>query len=178
MVAVLNQTDYTEGNIDSDGVMFEKYMYGVQLGLYGQYINLLAGEDYTQIDFTGGLDITDSFFLGVNATSTDLGGDAGFSGIALYPQVALSESFSVGLRGEIFSETDGGVGALYSGSLDGSTEDADNTSITITGSYTSGNFILKPEFRIDTASANIYSKNATDFSDNLASFVVAAIYSF
>ena len=178
MVAVLNQTDYTEGNIDSDGVMFEKYMYGVQLGLYGQYINLLAGEDYTQIDFTGGLDITDSFFLGVNATSTDLGGDAGFSGIALYPQVALSESFSVGLRGEIFSETDGGVGALYSGSLDGSTEDADNTSITITGSYTSENFILKPEFRIDTASANIYSKNATDFSDNLASFVVAAIYSF
>jgi hypothetical protein len=182
MVAVLNQTDYTEGNFnsdpESDGTMFDKYMYGVQLGIYGQYINLLAGEDYTQIDFTGGLDITESLFLGVNATSTDLGGDAGFSGIALYPQVALSEKFSIGLRGEIFSETDGGVGALYTGSLDGSSEDADNTSITITGSYTNGNFMLKPEFRIDTASANIYSKNASDFSDNLASFVLAAIYSF
>tara|TARA_B100000767_G_scaffold275785_1_gene315586 strand:- start:5092 stop:6147 length:1056 start_codon:yes stop_codon:yes gene_type:complete len=182
MVAVLNQTDYTEGNFNSDpnsdGAIFNKYLYGVKLGIYGQYINLLAGEDYTQLDFTGGLDLSDSFFLGVNATSTDLGGDIGFSGIALYPQVALSESFSIGLRGEIFSETNGGVGALYTGNLDGRIEDADNTSVTITGSYTNGNFVLKPEFRIDTASANIYSKNATDFSDNLASFVVAAIYSF
>ena len=179
MLAVLNQTDYTEGNFGGeDGAMFDSYMYGVQLGLYGQYINLLAGDNYTQIDFTGGVNLTDSFFLGVNATSTDLEGDAGFSGIALYPQLALSESFSVGLRGEIFNETDGGAAALYSGELATSSEDADNTSFTITGSYTNGNFILKPEFRIDTASANIYSKNATDFSDNLASFVVAAIYSF
>jgi hypothetical protein len=179
MLAVLNQTDYTEGNFGGeDGAMFDSYMYGVQLGLYGQYINLLAGDDYTQIDFTGGVNLTDSFFLGVNATSTDLAGDVGFSGIALYPQLALSESFSVGLRGEIFNETDGGAAALYSGELATSSEDADNTSFTITGSYTNGNFILKPEFRIDTASANIYSKNATDFSDNLASFVVAAIYSF
>ena len=179
MLAVLNQTDYTEGNFGGeDGAMFDSYMYGVQLGLYGQYINLLAGDDYTQIDFTGGVNLTDSFFLGVNATSTGLAGDVGFSGIALYPQLALSESFSVGLRGEIFNETDGGAAALYSGELATSSEDADNNSFTITGSYTSGNFILKPEFRIDTASANIYSKNATDFSDNLASFVVAAIYSF
>ena len=179
MLAVLNQTDYTEGNFGGeDGAMFDSYMYGVQLGLYGQYINLLAGGDYTQIDFTGGVNLTDSFFLGVNATSTDLAGDEGFSGIALYPQLALSESFSVGLRGELFNETDGGAAALYSGELATSSEDADNTSFTITGSYTNGNFILKPEFRIDTASANIYSKNATDFSDNLASFVLAAIYSF
>ncbi|MDO7616233.1 MAG: porin [Flavobacteriaceae bacterium] len=179
MLAVLNQTDYTEGNFGGeDGTMFDSYMYGVQLGLYGQYINLLAGDDYTQIDFTGGVNLTDSFFLGVNATSTDLAGDAGFSGIALYPQLALSESFSIGLRGEVFSENDGGAAALYSGELTTSSEDADNTSFTITGSYTNGNFILKPEFRIDTASANIYSKNATDFSDNLASFVIAAIYSF
>ena len=176
MLGVFNQTDYTEGNfgIDENGVtIFDSYMYGVQLGLYGQYINLLAGEDYTQLDFTGGLDLSDSFFLGVNATTTALAGDAGFSGIALYPQLALSDSFTVGLRGEIFNETDGGVGAISS-----STEDADNTSLTITGSYSSGNLTIKPEFRIDTANAEIYSSNATEMSDNLASFVVAAIYSF
>ena len=176
MLGVFNQTDYTEGNfaIDENGVtIFDSYMYGVQLGLYGQYINLLAGEDYTQLDFTGGLDLSDSFFLGVNATTTALAGDAGFSGIALYPQLALSDSFTVGLRGEIFNETDGGVGAISS-----STEDADNTSLTITGSYSSGNFTIKPEFRIDTANAEIYSSSTTEMSDNLASFVVAAIYSF
>jgi len=179
MLAVLNQTDYTEGNFGGeDGEIFDSYMYGVQLGLYGQYINLLAGDDYTQIDFTGGINLTDNFFLGVNATSTGLAGDTGFSGFALYPQVTLSESFSIGLRGEIFSETGGGAAALYLGKLSESSEDANNTSFTVTGSYTNGNFILKPEFRIDTASANIYSKNTTDYSDNLASFVLAAIYSF
>lgn len=177
MVGVFNQTDYTEGNFDSlsdDETVFDSYMYGAQLGIYGQYINLLAGEDYTQIDFTGGFDLSDSFFLGINATSASVGeGDAGFSGVALYPQLALSDSFSVGLRGEIFNETDGGVGAI---SL--SDTDADNTSITITGSYTSGNFIIKPEFRIDSANEAIYAESATELSDNLASFVLAAIYSF
>ena len=34
MLAVLNQTDYTEGNFGGeDGAMFDSYMYGVQLGL-------------------------------------------------------------------------------------------------------------------------------------------------
>ncbi len=177
MVGVFNQTDYTEGNFyindEGDAVAFDSFMYGVQLGLYGQYINLLAGEDYTQIDFTGGLDLSDSFFLGVNATTTSLAGDAGFSGVALYPQLALSETFTIGLRGEIFNETDGGVGAISAG-----TDDADNTSFTITGSYVSGNLTIKPEFRIDSANAEIYSASATEAADNLSSFVVAAIYSF
>lgn len=165
MLAVMNATDETEADYS------DTTMYGVQLGLYGQYINLLAGDDYTQIDFTGGLDITDSFFLGINATTTELAGDAGFSGIALYPQVALSDSFSLGLRGELFEETAGGVGAL------GAIGDADNTSLTITGSYSSGNFTLKPEFRVDTASDKYYV-DADGATDSLASFVVAAIYSF
>ena len=172
MLGVFNQTDYTEGNFDGDGLPFDSYMFGAQLGLYGQYINLLAGDDYTQIDYTGGFNLSESFFLGINATSTKLAGDVGFSGVALYPQLALSDTFSIGLRGEIFDETSGGVGAL------GVTEDGDNTSLTITGSYSSGNFTLKPEIRIDSASAEIYSKNISDYTDNLASFVLAAIYSF
>ena len=172
MVAVMNATDETEADYSDASTL------GAQLGLYGQYINFLSGDDFTQFDFTGGFNISEKLFLGINATTTELAADTSFSGVALYPQYTLSDSFSLGIRGEIFSETNGGAGALYSGALSGSSEDADNTSFTITGSYTKGNFILKPEFRIDTASANIYSKNATDFSDNLASFVVASIYSF
>ena len=172
MVAVMNATDETEANYSDTST------FGAQLGLYGQYINFLSGDDYTQFDFTGGFNISEKFFLGINATSTELTADANFSGIALYPQYTVSDSFSLGIRGELFSETNGGADALYTGALSGSLEDADNTSLTITGSYTNGDFILKPEFRIDSASANIYSKNATDFSDNLASFVVAAIYAF
>ena len=172
MLAVMNQTDFTEGNFDSEGslggLVFDSYMFGAQLGISGQYLNLLAGDGYTQIDFTGGFDLNDSFFLGINATSADIDGAGKFSGVALYPQLALSETFSLGLRGEIFNDDSGILGG----------GDQDNTSFTITGSFTSGNLTIKPEIRIDSASAEIYSKSLTDYTDNLASFVLAAIYTF
>ena len=165
MLGVFNQTDQTEANYD-------RYTaFGAQLGLFGQYINFLGGEDYAQIDFTGGFDLGDSFFLGINATSASLAGDTGFAGVALYPQITASDSFAIGLRGEFFSETDG-FGALVS---DG---DADNFSLTLTGSITSGNFILKPEFRIDSCSSEIFAISPTETADSMSSFVIAAIYSF
>ena len=165
MLGIFNQTDQTEANYD-------RYTaFGTQLGIYGQYINLLAGKDYFQLDYTGGFDLSDSFFLGINATTATLEGDTGFAGVALYPQITTSDSFAIGLRGEFFSET-GAFGALID---DG---DADNFSLTLTGSYTAGNFTLKPEFRIDSASSEIFAISPTEIADRLASIVVAAIYSF
>jgi len=165
MLAIMNQTDETEANYMGTTT------FGAQLGLFGQYINYLGGEDYNQIDFTGGFDLSDSFFLGINATAASLAGDQGFAGIALYPQVTVSDSFALGLRGEYFSETDG-FGALVD---DG---DADNFSLTITGSFTQGRFIFKPEFRIDSASQEIFDISPTKTADSLSSFLVAAIYAF
>ena len=165
MVGVFNQTDQTEANYD-------RYTaFGAQLGLYGQYINLLAGDEYFQLDYTGWFDLSDSFFLGINATTATLAGDTGFAGVALYPQLTTSDSFAIGLRGEFFSETDG-FGALVS---DG---DADNFSLTLTGSFTSGNFIFKPELRLDSASSEIFAISPTETSDSLTSFVMAMIYTF
>ena len=176
MLGVLNQTDYTEQNsyYDEDAeetVAFDDYMFGAQLGLYGQYINFLSGgaSNASQIDFTGGIDIKDSFFLGVNATSYE-DDDLKFSGVALYPQVALSDTFTLGGRFEAF--TDEGLGAI--GSI---SEKGDNTSFTLTGSFTSGNMTIKPEFRVDTAS-DAYYMDADGATDSLSSFVLAAIYSF
>ena len=165
MVGVFNQTDQTEANYD-------RYTaFGAQLGFYGQYINLLAGDEYFQLDYTGGFDLSDSFFLGINATTATLAGDTGFAGVALYPQLTASDSFAIGLRGEFFSETDG-FGALVS---DG---DADNFSLTLTGSFTSGNFMFKPELRLDSASSEIFAISPTETSESLASFVMAMIYTF
>ena len=157
MLGVLNSTDYTESQPVGDD-----YMFGAQLGLYGQYINFLTGgaTNISQIDFTGGIDISDSFFLGVNATSYEDDG-AEWSGVALYPQVTMSDSFALGLRGESFDIKDTNT----------------YTSLTLTGSYTSGNLTLKPEIRIDSADEQVsaWSANGTD---SLSSFVLAAIYSF
>ena len=179
MIGVLNQTDFTTQNfvgydMTEAPILSEDYMFGVQLGLYGQYINFLTGDGYTQIDFTGGFDLTENFFLGINATSADADTGGKFSGVALYPQLALSDSFSVGLRGEIFNE-EGGFGAVDTDGIMG-TADVKNTSFTITGSYTSGNLIIKPELRIDSASDKVYSDPT--LTDSLSSFVLAAIYSF
>ena len=79
-----------------------------------------------------------------------------------------SDTFTLGLRGEIFNDDSGILGG----------GDQDNTSFTITGSFTSGNLTIKPEIRVDSASAEIYSKSLTDYTDNLASFILAAIYAF
>ena len=167
MLGVLNSTDYTEAQPLGDD-----YMIGAQLGLFGQYINYLGGgtAGVSQIDFTGGFNITEDFFLGINATSYSDDSDVEFSGVALYPQYTFSDTFALGARFEAFSED--GLGAI--GSVSG---EGDNTSFTLTGNYTQGNFILKPEFRLDTASGQFYS-NADGATDNLATVVIAAIYSF
>ena len=157
MLAALNSTDYTESQPVGDD-----YMFGAQLGLYGQYINFLSGglSNVSQIDFTGGIDITDGFFLGVNATSyEDDGGE--WSGVALYPQLSMSDSFALGIRYENFDIKDTNT----------------FSSFTLTGSYTSGNLTIKPEIRIDSADEKVSTWSA-DGDDSLSSFVLAAIYSF
>ncbi len=165
MLGVLNSTDYTESQ-----PIGEDFMIGVQLGLFGQYINYLGGgtAGVSQIDFTGGIDLGDSFFLGVNATSYSDDNDVEFSGFALYPQYTFSDSFALGARFESFTEN-GNLGALG---------DGDNTSFTITGSITSGNLMIKPEIRMDSASEKFYTDADGAATDSLSVFMVAAIYSF
>ena len=157
MLGALNSTDYTESQPVGDD-----YMFGAQLGLYGQYINYLSGglSNISQIDFKGGIDITDSFFLGVNATSyEDDGGE--WSGVAVYPQLSMSDAFALGLRYESFDIKDANT----------------FSSFTITGSFESGNLTIKPEIRIDSADEKVSTWSA-DGDDSLSSFVLAAIYSF
>jgi hypothetical protein len=173
MLAVMNPTDLTEFN-SSDG----KYAFGAQLGYSGQYLNLLlddAGLGF-EVDYTGGFDLSDKFFLGINGayqTNTfDDGGTevtAGFYGAALYPQLATSDSFSIGLRGELFGfHTD--------------VDNVDTASVfaaTLTGSYTVDNLTIKPEIRLDSwSNSSPYPDGDGGFQDSLSSVYLAAIYAF
>jgi hypothetical protein len=165
MLAVTNPWDV------NDTSMTGEYALGAQLGFYGQYLNLYydsgnAGGLGFEIDYTGGFDLSDSFFLGINAAYNDNDG-SGFYGAALYPQLATSDSFSIGLRGEYF--------ALHGDA----NADESVFAATLTGSYTVENFILKPEIRLDSWSNNMpYIDNDGVASDNLAAFTLAAIYTF
>ncbi len=95
--------------------------------------------------------------------------------MAVYPQLATSENFTIGLRGEYFSETDF-FGAIGSVDPEG---DASVFAVTLTGSATIGDLMIKPEFRLDSASEddNFVNGDGEPIS-SLSSFLIAAIYSF
>jgi len=163
MLAFMNPTDVNNNMIGG-------YALGAQLGVSGQYINLYYDDKEVlgfEIDYTGGFDVSDSFFLGINAAYQDNDG-SGFYGAALYPQIATSDSFSVGLRGEYFG-------------LHGDANPAEENvlALTLTGSYTLENLIIKPEIRLDSWSdAMPYVDSDGMATDSLAAFTLAAIYSF
>lgn len=165
MLAIMNVTD-TDNNLTGT------YAAGAQLGYSNQFLNLYydGGEGLGfEIDYTGGFDISARFFLGLNAsyqTNDDNGNE--FAGVALYPQYAASDNFSIGLRGEYFtSHTD-------------VVEDDPNVfATTLTGSYSIDNFTVKPEIRLDSWSHRepYYDMDLAP-SKNLTNFLIAAIYCF
>ena len=164
MLAVMNATDVYD-NITGD------YAFGAQLGYAGQFLNLYYDNDEVlgfEIDYTGGFDLSDDIFLGING-AYQTSEDAGFYGVALYPQLATSDSFSIGLRGEYFGYHDKDVDDLPS-----------VFAATITGSYSLENLIIKPEIRLDSWSndAEPYFDADGEASNSLAAFTLAAIYSF
>ena len=163
MLAVMNVTD-VNNNITG------AYSAGAQLGFKGQYLNFYYDDGKGlgfEIDYTGGFDVTDSFFFGINAAYNDNDG-SGFYGVALYPQLATSDAFSVGLRGEYFG-------------LHGDENPAEESvlGLTLTGSYSVENLTIKPEIRLDSWSDSMPYMDADGIAtDNLSSFLIAAIYSF
>ncbi|WP_298417485.1 outer membrane beta-barrel protein [uncultured Kordia sp.] len=163
MLGVFNQTDVTEFNPDGS------YAVGAQLGYSGQFLNLLydkAGLGF-EIDYTGGFDATKDFFIGINAAYADNKGE-GFYGAAIYPQYKTTEALTVGLRGEYFQTQS-----------DATPDDPSIFSITLTGSYVvEEDLIIKPEFRLDSGSEDIFIDTDLMATKSLGSFVLAAIYQF
>tara|TARA_R110001583_G_scaffold145096_1_gene297100 strand:+ start:37143 stop:38135 length:993 start_codon:yes stop_codon:yes gene_type:complete len=162
MLAVMNVTDVNNN-------LTGAYSVGAQLGYAGQFLNLYYDNGEAlgfEVDYTGGFDISDSFFLGINAALADNEGE-GFYGAALYPQVGLSNDFTLGLRGEYFSTKSDIV------------DESSVFAATFTGSYTVENLTIKPELRLDTWGNSTPYIDANGLAtDNLSSFLIAAIYSF
>lgn len=163
MLAIMNPTDVNNNTTGG-------YALGAQFGYAGQFLNLYYDNDEVlgfEVDYTGGFDVDDELFIGINA-AYQVSNDAGFYGAALYPQYTVSDSFAVGLRGELF------------GFHDDSDDDLPSVfSTTLTGSYTVENLTIKPEIRLDSWSeSEPYIDNDGLATDSLAAFTIAAIYSF
>lgn len=166
MLAVMNNNDFTNFNPNNN------YTLGAQIGFKGTYLNFLYGPQF-QIDLTTGFDLSNKFYLGVNATYFD--DEGSFYGAALYPQYQISDSFALGIRAEYFAETDGGVGAIggYDDEGDGNVFD-----FTLTGNYSIGDLMIIPEFRLDSTSEETFINNDMNPSKSLSSFLIAAVYKF
>jgi hypothetical protein len=168
MLAVTNPWDTND--ISGSG----EYALGGQLGAFDQYLNLYYDSGANgglgfEIDYTGGFDVNEDFFLGINAAyNTNSETDSGFYGAAIYPQLSTSDAFAIGLRGEYFAFTQDGF------------DDVPVFGLTLTGSFTKENLIIKPEIRLDS-----FGNDNEPFLDSdgaatnsLSSFLIAAIYSF
>ena len=109
MLALTN----AHGISSADGNLSDDTQFGAQIGYKGQYLNFITGavsaggaKDWIFLDYTGGFDLSDSFYLGLNAAyANSSNADEGYQGIALYLQNKFSDKFSLGFRPEFFTVT-------------------------------------------------------------------------
>ncbi|KQR68097.1 porin [Pedobacter sp. Leaf176] len=136
------------------------------------YLNVLSGADpygYGTIeDLTTSYQITKAFKLGLNAANYDMADDAGgYAGVALYPQVAVADAVTLGLRGEYFKTKDVGavLGTAYTG-------------LTLTANIKSGGLTFIPEIRLDHNGDKPFTNKTGGAAPNAGQFSLAAVYAF
>jgi len=208
-LAVMNPTDFLQFNpvntytlggqigktFDGGGVWLNA-VYGDQDGKLDEDVDgdgdASAGKLF-QVDLTGGFSLSETFYLGFNASYQtvgegeiinggeieDLGNDAtSFMGVALYPKFTLSEAFALGLRAEYFAVTkDHTLASAIEVDDEG---DGNVLAFTLSGNYKLGSLTLIPEVRYDKLSEEnglFFEKDGTA-TDNMLSLTLAAVYKF
>jgi hypothetical protein len=139
------------------------------------YLNVLAGPaSGTELDLTTSYQITDAFKLGLNAAdfSAPDAVKGGFTGVALYPQVAVSPAVTLGLRGEYFKTKTGGF--VTAGPAAGDSV----TGLTFTANIKGGPLTFIPEVRLDNGSKNLYTDKNGALTKSASQFSLAAVYAF
>ena len=140
------------------------------------YLNVVTGSSYgTEFDLTTAYQITSAFKLGLNAAtfSATNGFTGGFSGVALYPQVAVSKAVTLGLRGEYFTTKSGTF--FDAGPAPGESV----TGITFTANIKAGPLTFIPEVRFDNSSkSDLFTDGNNAFTTSASQFLLAAVYAF
>ncbi len=109
LFAITNPHGITDGTNTTN-----EYQYGFQIGYSDQFFNVAYGadgfgfNDVLYLDYTGGFDIAEKLYIGVNAAYANSNdADAGYYGAALYIENSFSNTFALGLRPEYFVTTSG-----------------------------------------------------------------------
>jgi hypothetical protein len=136
-----------------------------------------SDEDKTQFDFVGSKKLGDKFAIGFNGTyavtnnniDSDLDGE--WFSLVLYPTYAFSPSLLLAYRLEYMDtkEAAASVGALAGSSVIGNT---------VSLNYKVGNLTIIPEFRMDSASNDIFEDKDGEFTGVNTYALVGATYTF
>lgn len=141
------------------------------------YLNVLAGPaSGREVDLTTAYQITGEFKLGLNAADFTAPGSSpkgGFSGVALYPQYAVSSAVTVGLRGEYF-KTKAGNYTSASAPQPGLSV----TGLTLTANIKGGPLTFIPEVRLDNGSKDMFTDHNGAATKSASQFALAAVYAF
>ncbi|MFC5282695.1 outer membrane beta-barrel protein [Pedobacter alpinus] len=153
---------------------------GAQISLapvegWNAYLNVLSGsESGTILDLTTAYQISEKFKLGLNAADwSGVGDDEGYTGVALYPSVSITESFGLGLRGEYFKSKKNAT-ALFGLPV----ADESVTALTLTANLKSGGLTFIPEFRLDNGSTTQFLKSNGAATKSASQFSLAVVYAF
>ncbi len=167
MVALTN----AHGITSDDGNFTDDTQFGAQVGYKGQYLNFITGAvsaggatDWIFVDYTGGFDLSDSFYVGINAAyANSSDADSGYQGVALYLQNSFSDKFALGFRPEFFTQT-------------GAT-DTNVSAFTLTANTSlTDNLKLITDLRFDSSDDMIIEAFPTETSTS--TLTIAAVYSF
>ncbi|WP_160712349.1 porin [Chitinophaga solisilvae] len=186
MVGVFNPTDLKSVTLNS-----HKYI-GAQLGFAPAetpvklYLNYLEGKDTLgvqnhQADVVATYQVNKVLGLGYNGTystyldtrtSKEERSNVSWWGSALYVNCDFTDKFGLTVRGEYFSDKDGlkVFGAVPAG--------GDVIAGTLSFSYKAGNLTIIPEFRLDKASADIFTRSGGSPSRITSNVLLAAVYHF
>ncbi|QKJ30216.1 porin [Mucilaginibacter mali] len=139
------------------------------------YLNLVSGPaSGTELDLTTTYQITEAFKLGLNAAdfSAPTAVKGGFTGVALYPQVAVAPTVTLGLRGEYFKTKTGGFTTA------GPAVGESVTGLTFTANIKGGPLTFIPEVRLDNGSKTMFTDNKGIATKSASQFALAAVYAF
>ena len=148
-----------------------KMQIGGQIGYKNQFLNLIYGGadgsavvDNLFIDYTGGFDLSDSFYLGINAGySNSSDANVGYQGAALYLQKRFSDTFALGFRPELFQSNGASEAFVSAYTLTANTLLTDNLK-------------LVADLRVD--SSNDFAIEGFVDEKRATALTIAAVYSF
>jgi hypothetical protein len=176
MIGIANPTDNSTTS-SRQQVAIAQFSTGSKDDKFKAYLNFQGGNGFSQFDLVLNAVLSSKFNIDYDGTiksvkSAVTGNTSNWSSNALYFNYDPTSKFGLTLRGEYFDDSKNITG--IAGTLPGT----NIFQATLSGNIKIDNLTIIPEFRIDNAKDNLFSKNDGSGTKSDGSFILAAVYKF